>query len=71
MSILGVRLGAAIPGEMQASRGALRDGVMREITVAAVGAFTLLQKVLADGNLVGIVDVAAARALRAGTCVPG
>jgi hypothetical protein len=42
---------------------------MREIAVVAVGAVTLLQEVLADCNLVRIVDVAAAWAVGAGSYV--
>lgn len=53
---------------MQTSRGALGDGVMRKIAVCALEAISLEQEVFADGNLVRVVHVAAARALGARTC---
>lgn len=68
VSILAVRLGATVSGKMQAGRGALRGGVMREIAVLAIEAVSLEQEILADRDFVGIVDIAAPRSLGTGTC---
>lgn len=65
VSILAIRLGAAISSIVQTGWGALGGGVMGEIAVIAVGA-AAQQKVFADGNLVGVVGIPALGAFRAG-----
>ena len=55
-------------GIVETCRCPLRGEVVREIASLAISAFAVLQECFADGNLVGIVSVAALRAFVARTC---
>jgi hypothetical protein len=68
----GVRKGTVRPralalGIMQAVRDTLWGKLMGEVACLAVGALAVFHKVFAEGHLVGVVDIAAGWAFRAGS----
>ena len=69
MSIPAVRVRTITFGKVQASGGAFGAKVMREITRIPKGAFSLLEKVLAGGDPLRVMKIAAPRAVGAGTWV--
>ena len=57
MSVSAVIVRAAAFHKMQTSRGSMGRWLMGKIAVFTCAAVTCLKKVLADGNLVGVVGV--------------
>jgi hypothetical protein len=68
VSIGALRVSTVAFGIVETGRRSLWGEVVREIASVAILAFAALHESLADGNLVGIVHVAALRPLVAKTC---